>query len=201
MLLDVRAVSVRIHAVAHPACNSANPYEIMVTDGRVHDIDDFDWDRWCEYILYRGMVPFFGLGDACSDPFRAVSHSVRPCLAVHHHGHGVANRAVHRPRVQHDHIRRFPCSTLRAFVERASAPGTRTESPLATCQEAKLIIDCDSGSRWNITATKPKVVCEVGQVCQGESCPHDKLRIGHFYHVFGTPLYYRWPGMPEQPEP
>ena len=27
----------------------------MVTDGRVHDIDKDDWDRWCEYIFYRGM--------------------------------------------------------------------------------------------------------------------------------------------------
>lgn len=24
----------------------ADPYEILVTDGRMHDIDDEDWDRW-----------------------------------------------------------------------------------------------------------------------------------------------------------
>jgi hypothetical protein len=23
---------------------------------------------------------------------------------------------------------------------------------------------------------------------------------GHFYHVFNTPLYYKWPGMPERKE-
>jgi hypothetical protein len=34
---------------------SAAPYEIMVTDGRVHDIYKDDHDRWCEYIFYRGL--------------------------------------------------------------------------------------------------------------------------------------------------
>lgn len=27
----------------------------MVTDGRVHDVDKDDYDRWCEYIFYRGL--------------------------------------------------------------------------------------------------------------------------------------------------
>jgi len=29
-----------------PNLPKANPYEIMVTDGRVHDIDQDDLDRW-----------------------------------------------------------------------------------------------------------------------------------------------------------
>ena len=37
------------------ASSPAAPYEIMVTDGRVHDIDKDDTDRWCEYIFYRGL--------------------------------------------------------------------------------------------------------------------------------------------------
>jgi len=36
-------------------CSPAAPYEIMVTDGRVHDINKDDTDRWCEYIFYRGL--------------------------------------------------------------------------------------------------------------------------------------------------
>lgn len=27
-------------------CDIAAPYDIMVTDGKVHDIDHEDWDRW-----------------------------------------------------------------------------------------------------------------------------------------------------------
>ncbi|KAF9814424.1 hypothetical protein IEO21_05088 [Rhodonia placenta] len=43
------------YVVTKPLASRPAPYEIMVTDGRVHDIDEQDWDRWCEYIFYRGL--------------------------------------------------------------------------------------------------------------------------------------------------
>ncbi|KAI0259848.1 Frag1/DRAM/Sfk1 family-domain-containing protein [Gloeopeniophorella convolvens] len=43
------------YVVTDPHAPRPAPYEIMVTDGRVHDIDKDDLDRWCEYIFYRGL--------------------------------------------------------------------------------------------------------------------------------------------------
>ncbi|TFK20701.1 hypothetical protein FA15DRAFT_673223 [Coprinopsis marcescibilis] len=43
------------YVVTKPHAPRPNPYEILVKDGNVHDIDDEDHDRWCEYILYRGV--------------------------------------------------------------------------------------------------------------------------------------------------
>jgi len=43
------------YVVTKPHAKRSNPYEIMVTDCRVHDIDGEDLDRWCEYIFYRGL--------------------------------------------------------------------------------------------------------------------------------------------------
>ncbi|KIK10301.1 hypothetical protein K443DRAFT_127052 [Laccaria amethystina LaAM-08-1] len=43
------------YVVTTPHSKRPNPYEIMVTDGNVHDIDEDDLDRWCEYIFYRGL--------------------------------------------------------------------------------------------------------------------------------------------------
>ncbi|KAF5382105.1 hypothetical protein D9615_004235 [Tricholomella constricta] len=43
------------YVVTKPHAESPAPYKILVEDGRVHDIDQDDADRWCEYILYRGL--------------------------------------------------------------------------------------------------------------------------------------------------
>jgi len=43
------------YVVTKPKALRPAPYDIMVADGKVHDIDDEDWDRWCEYIFYRGV--------------------------------------------------------------------------------------------------------------------------------------------------
>ncbi|KAF8659047.1 hypothetical protein AX16_001920 [Volvariella volvacea WC 439] len=43
------------YVVTKPHAKRPNPYEILVEDGQVHDIDKDDRDRWCEYILYRGV--------------------------------------------------------------------------------------------------------------------------------------------------
>ncbi|KAI0784469.1 Frag1/DRAM/Sfk1 family-domain-containing protein [Abortiporus biennis] len=43
------------YVVTKPHAARPAPYDIMVTDGRVHDIDKDDFDRWCQYIFYRGL--------------------------------------------------------------------------------------------------------------------------------------------------
>lgn len=75
---DPRPVIFLGYVVTKPLAPRPAPYEIMVADGRVHDIDADDYDRWyviplaltcvqcvqahqgtaarrCEYIFYRGL--------------------------------------------------------------------------------------------------------------------------------------------------
>lgn len=35
---------------------AAAPYDIMVSDGRVHDIDKEDYDRWCVILPHYSML-------------------------------------------------------------------------------------------------------------------------------------------------
>ncbi|KIL67488.1 hypothetical protein M378DRAFT_185572 [Amanita muscaria Koide BX008] len=43
------------YVVTKPHAERPAPYKYLVDDGLVHDIDKDDMDRWCEYILYRGL--------------------------------------------------------------------------------------------------------------------------------------------------
>jgi len=43
------------YVVSKPLAAQPAPYDILVTDGRMFDVDHEDWDRWCEYIFYRGL--------------------------------------------------------------------------------------------------------------------------------------------------
>ncbi|KAF9485261.1 hypothetical protein BDN70DRAFT_871674 [Pholiota conissans] len=43
------------YVVSKPHAPRPNPYAILVDEGNVHDVDKDDMDRWCEYILYRGL--------------------------------------------------------------------------------------------------------------------------------------------------
>ncbi|KAL1674263.1 Frag1/DRAM/Sfk1 family-domain-containing protein [Schizophyllum commune] len=43
------------YVVTRPHAKKPNPYRYLVEDGQMYDIDEEDKDRWCEYILYRGL--------------------------------------------------------------------------------------------------------------------------------------------------
>ncbi|PLW18641.1 hypothetical protein PCANC_13318 [Puccinia coronata f. sp. avenae] len=43
------------YVVSQPHARRPAPYEILVEDGRMLDIEPSDTDRWCEYILFRGL--------------------------------------------------------------------------------------------------------------------------------------------------
>ncbi|KAI6103869.1 Frag1/DRAM/Sfk1 family-domain-containing protein [Pisolithus croceorrhizus] len=43
------------YVVTKPHAPRPAPYDFLVNDGLMYDIDPHDRDRWCEYILYRGL--------------------------------------------------------------------------------------------------------------------------------------------------
>ncbi|CAH7687147.1 Frag1/DRAM/Sfk1 family-domain-containing protein [Phakopsora pachyrhizi] len=43
------------YVVTKPHAPRPSPYRILIEDGKMLDIERSDYDRWCEYILFRGM--------------------------------------------------------------------------------------------------------------------------------------------------
>ncbi|KAM0787197.1 hypothetical protein ACM66B_006439 [Microbotryomycetes sp. NB124-2] len=43
------------YVVTKPHAERPAPYKLLVEDGQVNDVDPADDDRWCEYILFRGL--------------------------------------------------------------------------------------------------------------------------------------------------
>ncbi|GLB40582.1 putative frag1/DRAM/Sfk1 family protein [Lyophyllum shimeji] len=128
------------YVVTKPHAERPAPYKIMVEDGRVHDIDHEDEDRWCEYIFYRGLY---------RTSYARVSRGIITDtelqigqFALPKHGVGVTNDTL-------------PARYLRAFKEQLPE------------------------HHWFFMEY-------YGDENQGGVN-------GHFYHVFGTPLYYNFP--------
>lgn len=43
------------YVVTRPHATRPNPYQILFEDGRLHDVDPADSDRWCQYIGFRSL--------------------------------------------------------------------------------------------------------------------------------------------------
>ncbi|KAF9007648.1 Frag1/DRAM/Sfk1 family-domain-containing protein [Cyathus striatus] len=128
------------YVVTKPHAQRPNPYEIMVKDGNVHDIDHEDLDRWCEYIFYRGLyrTAYARISRGIiTDTEMQVGQFVLP-----KYGYGVAGQSVE-------------ARYLRARKE---------DLPVAHWFPMEYY---GSPIRGGVD--------------------------GHFYHVFGTPLYYKLP--------
>ncbi|KAG5646112.1 hypothetical protein DXG03_004351 [Asterophora parasitica] len=128
------------YVVTKPHAPRPAPYEIMVEDGKVHDIDSEDEDRWCEYIFYRGLYR-----TAYARLSRGIITDTELQIgqfALPKHGVGVTNETR-------------PARYLRSYKEKL---------PEHHWFPMEYYGDEDKG---------------------GVN--------GHFYHVFGTPLYYNFP--------
>ncbi|KAF9036160.1 Frag1/DRAM/Sfk1 family-domain-containing protein [Panaeolus papilionaceus] len=55
MAASTRPVIFIGYLVTKPHAERPNPYGIIADEGKVHDIDEDDSRRWCEYIFYRGL--------------------------------------------------------------------------------------------------------------------------------------------------
>jgi len=128
------------YVVTKPKALRPSPYQILVEDGKMHDIDQDDEDRWCEYILYRGLY---------RTSYARISRGIITDTELQ--------------------IGQFvlPRHGARVTDESEAARYLR-------CRKEELPED-----HWFPMAY-------YGDENQGGVN-------GHFYHVFGTPLYYRIP--------
>ncbi|KAG5637425.1 hypothetical protein H0H81_004632 [Sphagnurus paluster] len=128
------------YVVTKPHAERPAPYKIMVEDGRVHDIDYEDEDRWCEYIFYRGLyrTSYARLSRGIiTDTELQIGQ-----FALPKHGVGVTNDTL-------------PARYLRSYKEALPAYHWFPMEYYGNEQSGGVN--------------------------------------GHFYHVFGTPLYYNFP--------
>ncbi|KAH9855186.1 Frag1/DRAM/Sfk1 family-domain-containing protein [Lenzites betulinus] len=135
---DPRPVIFLGYVVTKPLAPRPAPYEIMVADGRVHDIDADDYDRWCEYIFYRGLY-----------------------------------------------------RTAYARVSRSTITDTEMQiGQFVVPRRGAGIVDDSQEARY-MRAWKEEL--PVDHWFPMEYYEQNGGMRGHFYHVFGTPLYYKIP--------
>ncbi|KAI0059171.1 hypothetical protein BV25DRAFT_1860733 [Artomyces pyxidatus] len=130
------------YVVTKPHDKRPAPYEIMVTDGQVHDIDEDDLDRWCEYIFYRGLY---------RTAYARVSRSTITDTEL---------------QIGQFVVPRYGFSVIGASKEDRYLRAWKEELPVEHWFPQEYYGDEKSGG----------------------------VR-GHFYHVFGTPLYYKTPSV------
>jgi len=92
------------HFLELPNSPKANPYEIMVTDGRVHDIDQDDLDRWYVPSVKRlnpnivhdfvQLLIWFVSQVRIYILSRTISDLLCANIAGHHHRHRDANWSI-----------------------------------------------------------------------------------------------------------
>ncbi|KZS92349.1 hypothetical protein SISNIDRAFT_412412 [Sistotremastrum niveocremeum HHB9708] len=128
------------YVVTKPGASRPAPYEILTVEGKMHDIDDMDWDRWCEYILYRGLYRT-GYGRVSRSTITDTELQIGK-FALPRHGHQVKDDSWNAR-----YLRSWKEQLPQTFWFNDSYYGSETSGGIR----------------------------------------------GHFYHVFGTPLYYRIP--------
>ncbi|KAF5392189.1 hypothetical protein D9757_001378 [Collybiopsis confluens] len=131
------------YVVTKPGASRPNPYQILVEDGRVHDVDEDDNDRWCEYILYRGLyrTAYARLSrSTVTDTELQLAQFVLP-----KHGKGVTNES---------HAARYLRSQKEALPQEHVRPYLLSYTIMITQTSIRLYV---SGYRWRTTEIKYKV--------------------------------------------